>query len=55
MKYGIDEDYKVNLLEIDINVDLSIETDKLHKMKLFKLDILEFRLVYILQYGDRIA
>ena len=24
-------------------------------MRLFKLDILEFRLVYILQYGDRIV
>tara|TARA_Y100000816_G_C26107818_1_gene589425 strand:+ start:131 stop:2566 length:2436 start_codon:yes stop_codon:yes gene_type:complete len=34
MKYGIDEDYKVNLLEIDIDLDLSIEIDKLHKMKL---------------------
>jgi|TARA_B110000858_G_scaffold16512_1_gene16687 hypothetical protein len=34
MKYGIDEDYKVNLLEVDTDVDLSIEIDKLHKMKL---------------------
>ena len=34
MKYGIDEDYNVNLLEIDTDLDLSIEIDKLHKMKL---------------------
>lgn len=34
MKYGIDEHYKVNLLEIDTDLDLSIEIDKLHKMKL---------------------
>ena len=34
MKYGIDKDYKINLLEIDIDPDLSIEIDKSHKMKL---------------------
>jgi len=34
MKYGVDKDYKVNLLEIDIDPDLSIEIDKSHKMKL---------------------
>ena len=34
MKYGIDEVNKINLLEIDDNPDLSIEIDKLHKMKL---------------------
>jgi hypothetical protein len=34
MKYGIDKDFKVNLLEIDIDPDLSIEIDKSQKIKL---------------------